>query len=214
MKKLKIYQIDPLLKPYARDLDQRMINYENKKKALLSGGGTLSDFANGYLYFGIHRVRGGWVYREWAPAAEAMYLTGDFNGWDRHSHPMTRKENGVWELELHGANALRHGQKVLAIVVHDGKELDRIPLYAHYVTQDPKTFEWNMEIYAPKTAFRWTDQAFKPERVPYIYECHVGMAQEAARVGTYDEFREHILPRIRDLGYNTIQIMAIMEHPY
>ena len=214
MKKLKIYKVDPMLKAYSSDLDQRMTNYETKKKELLKDGETLSDFANGYQFFGIHKVRGGWVYREWAPAAEAMYLTGDFNNWDRHSHPLERKENGVWELKLKGANALRHGQKVMAIVVHDGKELNRIPLYAGYVTQDPETIEWNAEIYAPKKPFQWTDDGFKPEKVPYIYECHVGMAQEEPCVGTYDQFRENILPRIKKLGYNTIQIMAIMEHPY
>ena len=214
MRNLKIYRIDPLLKQYSRDLDQRMANYEHKKQELLKDGQSLSDFANGYQYFGIHRVRGGWVYREWAPAAEAMYLTGDFNGWQRHANPMDKKENGVWELKLSGADALQDGQKVMAIVVHNGRELDRIPLYANYVVQDPKTIEWNAQIYAPKKPFRWTDAGFRREKTPYIYECHVGMAQEEPRVGTYDEFREKILPRIKALGYNTIQVMAIMEHPY
>ena len=214
MGKLAIYKIDPLLKQYAGDLDYRMNRYEEKKRQLLAPGQRLTDLANGYAYFGIHRLRGGWVYREWAPAAEAMYLTGDFCGWDRHAHPMERKENGVWELHLPGRNALKHGQKVMAIVVYQGQELDRIPLYADYVTQDPVTAEWNAEIYAPAKAFSWTDAGFRPARVPYIYECHVGMAQEEPRVGTYTEFREQILPRIKDLGYNTIQIMAVMEHPY
>ena len=214
MMNLKIYKIDPLLKNYSRDLDQRMLNFENKKKELLKDGQTLADFANGHLYFGLHKVKGGWVYREWAPAAEAMYLTGDFNNWDRRSHPLTKLENGVWELKLSGAKALQHGQKFLAIVVHNGQDLERIPLYAHYVTQDPKTIQWTAEVYAPKEKFQWTDEGFQAEKVPYIYECHVGMAQEDARVGTYDEFREKTLPRIKALGYNTIQIMAIMEHPY
>jgi len=214
MMNLKIYKVDPLLKHYSRDLDQRMLNYENKKKELLKDGQTLSEFANGYLYFGIHKIRGGWVYREWAPAAEAVYLTGDFNNWDRRSHPLTKLENGVWELKLSGAKALRHGQKLLTLVIHEGKELERIPLYANYVTQDPKTIQWTAEVYAPEEAFQWTDAGFRPERVPYVYECHVGMAQEEPRVGTYDEFREKTLPRIKELGYNTVQIMAIMEHPY
>ena len=214
MRNLKIYKIDPLLKNYSRDLDQRMTNYETKKAQLVKEGQSLADFANGHLYFGLHKVKGGWIYREWAPAAEAVYLTGDFNNWDRRSHPLTKLENGVWELKLSGAKALQHGQKFLAVVVHNGQDLERIPLYAHYVTQDPKTIQWTAEVYDPKETFRWTDQGFKAAKVPYIYECHVGMAQEEPRVGTYDEFREKTLPRIRDLGYNTIQIMAIMEHPY
>ncbi len=214
MRKWNIYKIDPLLKSYAGDLEQRMTNYAQKKKQLLSDGQRLTDFANGYAYFGIHRTRSGWVYREWAPAAEAMYLTGDFCDWDRHAYPMEQKEHGIWELQLRGKDALKHGQKIMAIVVHQGQELDRIPLYANYVTQDPQTTEWNAEIYAPKKPFVWTDGGFRPSRVPYIYECHVGMAQEEPRVGTYTEFREKILPRIQALGYNTLQIMAVMEHPY
>ena len=125
---LKILKIDPYLQGYEQDLRQRMRNFKNKKTELVGKDGKLSDFANGYLYFGIHKVRGGWVYREWAPAAEAVYLTGDFCNWERKAYPLQKLENGVWELKLKGANALRHGQRVMAIVVHDGEELDRVPL--------------------------------------------------------------------------------------
>jgi len=211
---LNILKIDPWLQGYEKDLRQRMKNYRNKKKELVGKDGKLSDFANGYLYFGIHRVRGGWIYREWAPAAEAVYLTGDFCQWERRKFPLEKKENGVWELKLKGADALRHGQRVMTIVVHDGEELDRVPLYANYVVQEEGSIQWNARIYAPKKSFQWTDADFEMPKTPYIYECHVGMAQEEPKVGSYDEFREKILPRIKSLGYNTIQIMAIMEHPY
>ena len=144
--KYKILEIDPLLKKYENDINIRMDNLKAKKKQLLKPGEKLKDFANGHHYFGIHRGEDGWYYREWAPAAEAMYLTGDFNRWDRHSHPLTKKENGVWELFVPGKDAMRNGQKVMAIVVHDGKELDRIPTYANYVVQDPTTIEWNAEV--------------------------------------------------------------------
>ena len=212
--KYKIFDIDPQLKQYETDLNQRMENYKNKKKELLAPGQKLIDFANGHLFYGFHKAENGWYYREWAPAAEAVYLTGDFNNWDRHSHPLTKKENGVWELFISGTNGLKNGQKVMTIIVNNGKELDRIPLYANYVVQMPGTIEWNAEIYAPDTPYAWTDSGFKPEKTLYIYECHIGMAQEEPRIGTYDEFRLNTLPRIKELGYNTLQIMAIMEHPY
>ncbi len=210
----KIFDIDPQLKQYETDLNQRMVNYKNKKKELLAPGQKLIDFANGHLFYGFHKTENGWYYREWAPAAEAVYLTGDFNNWDRHSHPLTKKENGVWELFIPGSDSLKTGQKVMTIIVNNGKELDRIPLYANYVVQMPGTIEWNAEIYVSETPFVWTDEAFKPEKTLYIYECHIGMAQEEPRIGTYDEFRLNTLPRIKELGYNTLQIMAIMEHPY
>lgn len=212
--KYKILEIDSLLRKYESDLNLRMENYKIKKKLLLKPGQKLIDFANGHHFFGFHRGEDGWYYREWAPGAEAMYLTGDFNGWNRHSHPLKKIGEGTWELFLPGRDSLKNGQKVMAIVVHNGQELNRIPLYAKYVVQDPKTIEWNAQLYEPEQPFVWTDQDFRPEKKLYIYECHIGMAQEEPRVGTYTEFREKILPRIKAQGYNTIQIMAIMEHPY
>ncbi|MBP3435968.1 MAG: alpha amylase C-terminal domain-containing protein [Clostridia bacterium] len=209
----KLIEIDPYLAPYESDIALRCELFEAKRRELVGTDGNLSDFANGHRYFGIHRTADGWVYREWAPAAEAVFFTGDFNGWDLYACPMTRLANGVFEVTLHGKNALKKGQKVQAIVIHDGQTLRRVPLYATRVVQDPETYRWCAEV-EDSAAFPWTDGDFVPQAVPFIYECHIGMAQEEGRVGTYDEFRRNILPRIKKQGYNTIQIMAIMEHPY
>ena len=212
--KLKILEIDPYLTPFEGDLNLRMQNFASKKQELVGKRGKLTTFANGYKYFGFHRTKTGWVYREWAPAAEAMYLTGDFNQWNTGSCPMHRLENGVFEVELLGKDALKPGQKVQAIVVHNGQQLRRIPLYATRVVQDPQTYLWCAEIEDTFKKFPWTDSSFVREETPFIYECHIGMAQEKGAVGSYKEFKDNILPRIKELGYNTIQIMAIMEHPY
>ena len=211
--KYRILKTDPNLQPFEKDISLRMESFYKKKAELVSPGQSLADFANGYQYFGFHQEKKGWYYREWAPAAEKMYLTGDFCGWDRYAHPMQKKENGVFELFLPGKNALPDGSLVMAIVVSGGQELERIPLYANRVVQDPQTTAWNAAIHIPKP-FTWTDEAFKPKKKLFIYECHVGMAQEEGKVGTYNEFRQYTLPRIKALGYNTVQIMAIMEHPY
>ena len=212
--KLKIFEIDPYLTPFEGDLNLRMQNFASKKQDLVGKRGKLTTFANGYKYFGFHRTKTGWVYREWAPAAEAMYLTGDFNQWNTGSCPMHRLDNGVFEVELLGKDALKPGQKVQAIVVHNGQQLRRIPLYATRVVQDPQTYLWCAEIEDTFKKFPWTDSSFVREETPFIYECHIGMAQEKGSVGSYKEFKDNILPRIKELGYNTIQIMAIMEHPY
>ncbi len=209
----KIFQYDPTMKVYEADFDLRAQNLKKKKEELLAPGQTLSDFANGHEYFGFHRTSRGWYYREWAPAADAVYLTGDFCGWDRSAHPMKKLKNGVFELYLPGKNALQNGMKVLTLVHKDGQVLERIPLYATHVVQDPVTTDWNAEIYVSEE-YPWTDSGFAPKKKLFIYECHIGMAQEEGKVGSYTEFKDKVLPRIRDLGYNTIQIMAIMEHPY
>ncbi len=211
----RILKYDPYLEPHEKDLLLRMDNYVAKRAELVGEVGKLLDFADGYKYFGIHPTADGWVYREWAPAAEAMFLTGDFNNWDTYALPMKRLENGVFELHLEGKDTLKVGQKVQAIVIHNGETLRRVPTYATRVVQDPVTYWWCAEVDdVLYDDFKWTDKAFKPTATPYIYECHIGMAQEKYDVGTYREFTENILPRVKKLGYNTIQIMAIMEHPY
>ena len=187
--------------------------YQEKLDALLQPGQSLEDFANGYNYFGFHRTKTGWFYREWAPGAEKVYLTGDFCGWDRRAFPMQRLDGGIWEIFLGGKDILQEGQYVQTVVVKDGRELERIPAYATRVVQDPDTAAW-CAVIAEDKPFCWTDAGFQPAKDLFIYECHIGMAQEAGKVGTYREFTQNILPRIRDLGYNTVQIMAIMEHPY
>ena len=210
--KQKIYQYDPWLKPYAKDIDLRRKNYETTLSRILKGNKTLSDFANGHKHFGFHKENGGWVYREWAPAAEKLYLTGDFCQWDRYAYPMEKGDNGEFSLFLPGENTLPENSKVMTVVVSGGKELERIPLYATYVVQEADG-SWNGVI-PPQEDFSWTDEAFVPKKELFIYECHIGMAQEEGKVGSYREFEENILPRVKALGYNTIQIMAIMEHPY
>lgn len=209
-----ILNIDPYLEPFRKDIELRSKLFNDAKRKLLDGFDSLSDFADCYKYFGIHRTGDGWVYREWAPSAEAMFFTGDFNGWDVYACPMTRLENGVFEMYLKGKNALKSGQKVQAVVVHSGETLRRIPSYATRVVQDPDTYLWCAEIEDTLAEFQWKDEGFKPSATPLIYECHIGMAQEKGKVGSYEEFRKNILPRIKKSGYNTIQIMAIMEHPY
>lgn len=210
----KILEIDSLLKPFEGDIQLRMNCYKKKKKELLSEKKTLTEFADGSEYFGIHKIRGGWVYREWAPAADELYFIGDFNNWDKTSHPMTKLENGIFEIYLKGANALWNGCKVKVIIRNKDKILERIPTYATRVVQDPHSFEWTQEVWHPRKKFQWSDEGFKGEKTPLIYECHIGMAQEEYGVGTYKQFKENNLHRIKALGYNTIQLMAIMEHPY
>ncbi len=212
--KLKIFEIDPYLMPFKKDIELRMELYKTKRKELVGNRGSLVNFADGYKYFGFHRTDSGWVYREWAPAADAMFLTGDFNGWNTESHQLKRIENGVFEIYLEGKDTLQEGQKVQAIVWHGGNMLRRIPLYATRVVQDPVNYLWCAEIEDTLCSFDWTDEGFTPAKTPFIYECHIGMAQEHGHIGTYEEFRLYTLPRIKELGYNTVQIMAIMEHPY
>ncbi len=210
----RILELNPQLQAFAGDIDLRMFLYRATKGRLLPEGGTLNEFANAHQYFGIHHVDGGWVYREWAPNAYQLYLTGDFNGWNQTSHPLKNIGNGNWELYLEGDDALWDGCKVKTVVDANLTRTEHIPLYARRVVQDPKTITFTAEVVDDYKVFEWTDADFQAEEGLFIYEAHVGMAQEEGRVGTYREFADYTLPRIKKAGYNTIQLMAIMEHPY
>ena len=216
VRKLKIIEDDPNLSAFESDLNERVRHFKQRKKELLAPGQTLTEFASGHLYYGFHKVKGGWVYREWAPGATAMHLIGDFNNWNRTSHPMKAVGNGNWEIEIPGVRTLKHRGKVKVAVTSPRGTEDRIPLYATYVVQDEKTHNFSAAIWNPRKEFVWTDEKFRPKKnvPPLIYEAHVGMATEEERVGTYLEFMRDILPRIKKDGYNTVQLMAIMEHPY
>lgn len=204
---------DPWLAPYQQDVEARHDRFLTKLKEL----GKLEDFASGHLYFGFQFNHSSkqWSYREWAPGASALFLIGDFNNWDRNSHPLTKNENGVWEIFL-PEESLKH-KSLVKVHVHSNKGAhDRIPAYITRVLQNPENYDFAGQIWSPAKEFTWTDQQFSPEKIgaALIYECHTGMAQEKADYGTYKEFADNVLPRIHSLGYNSIQMMAVQEHPY
>ena len=206
-------KIDKYLAPFEKDIQLRMDNYNRKLNQLVGKEGNLKDFANAHEYFGFHKTDKGWYYREWAPSAEEVYLTGDMVDWRWFDLKLDKLNNGVWEIFIKDKNFLYDGCKVKTIVKHNGECLERIPLYAKRVIQDPKTAVWCAQI-VDGPQYQWKNNNFVPEKHLFIYECHVGMAQDEEKVGSYLEFKNNILPRIKKLGYNTIQIMAIMEHPY
>ena len=210
----KILTIDPWLLPYQRDIELRMDRYTQIRQLFLGGERSLSQVATGYLYYGFHKGDDGWTFREWAPGADAIHLVGDFNNWNESSHPLTRLERGVWEINL-PPDALAHGQRIKIRVSRGGVSGDRIPAYATRVVKQGLN-DFAAQIWIPDDPFPWTDGGYGRRKIspPYIYEAHIGMAQEKEGVGTYAEFTKNVLPRIKAGGYNTIQLMGIMEHPY
>ena len=209
-------EIDPYLKPFEKDIKLRVENYTACKKKLLHNNQSFQSFANGDLYYGFHRTADGWIYREWAPEADALYLIGDFNCWNHETHPLQKIENGNWEIFLPGVQALKHMSYVKVRVVAKNVSRDRIPLYIKRTVQDPITHDFVGQIWQPEYAFNWQDSEFHVDKKKplFIYESHIGMAQEKEGMGTFKEFTEITLPRMKAAGYNTIQLMAVMQHPY
>lgn len=214
MKDWKILEIDPWIKDYKNDINLRMDEYEKQKARLLKKGEKLKDFANAHNYYGFHKVKTGWIYREWAPNAKGLYLIGDFNNWDRHSHPLKKINDEDWEIFVKGIRTIPHKSRVKVMVDYGESIQDRIPLFARRVERD-ENLDFSAIVENPRKKFKWTDDKFKIKNHDLlIYEAHIGMACEREGVGTYKEFEKNILPRIKKEGYNTVQLMAIAEHPY
>ena len=216
VKHIGLVKNDPWLEPFEPAIAGRHQHVVDKLAQLTNGGqNTLSDFASGYLYFGLHKATRGWVLREWAPNATEIYVIGQFNDWkEDEAYKMTRIDNGNWEIKLK-TNQMHHGDLYKLKVKWQGGEGERIPSYATRVVQDENTKIFSAQVWAPAKPYEFKKKNFKPKTDPLlIYECHIGMAQDAEKVGTYIEFKDNILPRIKKDGYNAIQVMAIAEHPY
>ena len=216
MDRLKIVQTDPYLIPFESALQGRHDYAVYREKELLGDENkSLSDFASGYLYFGLHKIKRSWVFREWAPNATAIYVIGDFNGWRMDSrYKLNPIGNGIWERKF-GEKMMKHGDLYKLLVEWNGGYGERIPAWARRVVQDPDTKIFSAQVWNPESPYKFRIRKFRPTKSPLlIYECHIGMATEKEEVGTYENFRTNVLPRIKEDGYNCIQIMAIQEHPY
>ncbi len=215
-KHIGIVEHDGWLEPYEQAIQGRHDHAMWKLQQLTAKGRmTLSQFANGHEYYGLHKTNDGWVFREWAPNATDIFLVGDFNDWKETDAYRVKRIAGTdnWELKL-PHEALQHGQFFKMHVKWQGGQGERIPAWINRVVQDETTKIFTAQVWNPEP-YQWKNTTFRPNTTPLlIYECHIGMAQDAERVGTYDEFRENILPRVVADGYNCIQIMAIQEHPY
>lgn len=213
---------DPYLKPFEAAIRGRANHAFARANELTGGEKTLADWASAHEYYGLHRRRicgrMGWIFREWAPHATSMWLVGDFSRWQIDPRFECRRlaNTDVWECRV-AEDLIRHGDNYRLEVRWEGGHGERIPAYARYVVQDRTTNLFCARVWEPKRKYRWRSLPKPAERgacAPLIYEAHVGMATEDERVGTYAEFKDKVLPRIKKAGYNTVQLMGIMEHPY
>jgi 1,4-alpha-glucan branching enzyme len=209
------YLSDPWLNPFTNVIDRRIEKCLLKEKKL-AGNSNLADFAMGHHYYGLHRTNDSWVFREWAPNATSIFLIGIFTGWkENNKFTMNRiNEMGDWEIFL-PLDSLNHGDLFKLSVHWEGGMGERIPSYASRVVQDEKTKIFNAQVWMPEKNYSWSCNYFNsPFPAPVIYEAHIGMATSEEKTGTYREFTEKVLPKIKKSGYNTIQLMAIQEHPF
>ena len=195
---------DSYLTPFSDKIRRRLERIEETEQNLTQDKITLSDFASGHEYFGLHFHHDEWVFREWAPNATSIFLIGDMTGWQTRREFALEKigDDGVWEIHLN-ADKLAHCDLYRLRTYWPGGEGDRIPAYARRAVQDPKTLIFNAQVWLPQEMHKWKKPNFKrPKDPPLIYEAHVGMAQEEDKIGSFQEFTLKGLPRIINAGYN------------
>ncbi|KAI9224521.1 1,4-alpha-glucan branching enzyme [Blastocladiella britannica] len=213
----KVARDDPYLAPYAGVFKSRFLKFKHWLDLAATNHGSLAQFASAYDHFGfsIDHSTGEIVYCEYAPGAAKAHLIGDFNGWDRSTHPLARDAFGTWTLRL-PAGAIAHGSMVkIQFTDARGSTFDRISPWARRVVQDQtKSVAYESVYWNPTEKFVFKHPRPAKPAALKIYEAHVGIASEEPRIATYKEFTANVLPRIKDLGYNTIQLMAVQEHAY
>lgn len=220
-KLMSIVEKDAWLERVSYAVTERHERYLSRLEHIETYYGSLRAFSSADSLFGLNYDAGrkGWWYREWAPAAEALFLTGDFNGWSKDSHPLFNNGRGIWEIFLDD-KTYRHSfvhQSLFKVIVHSQTgPMERIPVYARRVIQNEETKDFSAQLWNPAKPYSFVHEAPRSGRMEplLIYESHVGMAQEKPGLGSYNDFRINVLPRIVSAGYNAVQLMAIAEHPY
>lgn len=218
----KLFDRDPYLKLHEDEIRRRYGAFDNLRNEINDSEGGIATFTSAYKSFGIHINQDNSVScKEWAPGASQLYLYGDFNGWEKKRNPYQKLDFGKWELKISanpdGTCPIKHGSKLKIVVEsEDGSLLDRLSPWATYVVKPPveEGFTYQQVVWHPPQKYEFQHSRPKRPGSLRIYECHVGIATTEGKVGSYVEFRENVIPRIVKLGYNALQLMAIMEHAY
>ncbi|KAF5714462.1 1,4-alpha-glucan-branching enzyme [Fusarium globosum] len=217
-----VVKLDPWLEPFSEALRRRFSKTQDWIKTINDTEGGLEKFSRGAEKFGFNvDADNNIIYREWAPNATAAFLIGDFNSWDRNAHPMAKNDFGVFEITISaqgGQPAIPHLSKVkISLNLPNGEHVDRLPAWIKYVTQDLSVSPaYDAHFWNPPASETYKFKNARPRKPASVrvYEAHVGISSPDQRVATYKEFTKNMLPRIKNLGYNVIQLMAVMEHAY
>jgi len=215
----QVIQWDCYLESYSEPLRERFRRFQQKKKDIIETEGSIEKFTRGWQYYGFNRTKDGITYREWLPGAKSVYLTGDFNGWNRESHQCNRNQFGVWEIFLPNNSdcspAIPHKSKVkVSVETQNGQKSDKVPAWIKVCWQENRKPYLDSVYWDPPEPYIWKNQRPITPTDLRIYEAHVGMSSTEPKISSYLEFSQNVLPMVKELGYNAIQLMGVMEHAY
>jgi 1,4-alpha-glucan branching enzyme len=157
----------------------------------------------------------------WAPNAQAVFVFGEFNGWNGSSHPMTKGENGIWSLFVPGLG--EHAVYKYRVVGASGESYDKADPYGFAMEQRPRTGS----VVADLDSYKWNDAEWienRPQNQAFdkplsIYEVHLGSWRKkpderwGQRYLTYAELGDELIPYAQQMGFTHIELLPITEHP-
>ncbi|QPG73078.1 alpha-1,4-glucan branching enzyme [Brettanomyces nanus] len=218
-----LVDIDPYLAPHVEELVYRRKLADDWLSKFDKDEGGILKFADSYKSMGLHIQSDNSIkYKEYAPNAVAACVIGDFNNWEHDKHVMEKQDFGFFEITIppnaDGSPAIPHNSRVkVFFTLPNGEKIARIPPYITRATQPPKEYKnptFEARFWNPPVKYQFKNKRPALPTSLKIYEAHVGISTPEPRVGTYKEFTKNLLPIIKDLGYNTVQLMSIMEHAY
>ena len=178
--------------------------------------------SDAYRFLGCHAQNrdgvDGFVFRTWAPRAQSVRVTGDFNFWNEEDLPMQPVGCGVWEAFSRFAQP---GQRYkLCIKTKDGRTVYKTDPYGNRCGVLPDT----ASIIEAEDGFVWHDGLYRARRRKEkilnrpvnIYEVHAGSwkRHEDGGVLSFRELAQQLVPYVRDMGYTHIELLPVMEYPY
>ncbi|CAE7807009.1 SBE2.2 [Symbiodinium sp. CCMP2592] len=228
---LGIFKDDPELRVHESQIMHRVNAFRGWKEQFRKTEGGIESFAEGYKIFGFqrHEAEKKWSFNEWLPAARKVFLVGEFNAWEK-THPMTRCEYGRWTIDLpdheDGRWLVPHRSQIRLRIESESGTFDRVPAWTKFA-EDTELHVYNAVMWEPPPCERYVMRHARPRRprALKVYEAHVGTANGGGEAGagaasagaaapavhTYLEFKA-VLPKIKSLGYNTVQFVAVAEH--
>ena len=175
-----------------------------------------------YEFMGAHAATRdgveGYMFRVWAPRAQAVSVVGDFNSWDAASHPMEKITNGIWERFIPGGRT--YDAYKFAVTGADGVLRHKADPYAFHAETRPGNASKLYTI----DGYQWGDGKWieqRHERPVYnaplnIYEVHLGSwkRRENGDFIDYRDLARELAPYVKEMGFNYIELMPITEYPY
>jgi 1,4-alpha-glucan branching enzyme len=163
----------------------------------------------------------GTYFAVWAPNAKQVSVIGEFNGWDKSSHPLCPKgQSGIWEGFIPGV-AKGTTYKYYVVSHHRSYRVEKADPFAFHNETPPKTASivWNFD-------YNWGDQEWMEKRRTHnaldapisIYEVHLGswrrVTEEGNRHLSYRELAPMLAEYLEQLGFTHVEFLPVMEHPF